>query len=68
MDFSRAKTPPPSPLAIQIAEHYAMRPPDKRTELLARLAGFATKTHSANEATDAESLDGDGGGFLDEIS
>ena len=54
MDFSRAKTPPPSPLAVQIAEHYAMRPPGKRTELLARLAGFATKTHSAEEATSAE--------------
>ena len=49
MDFSRAKTPPPSPLAVQVAEHYAMQPPGKRAELLARLAGFATKTHEATE-------------------
>jgi hypothetical protein len=54
MDFSRAKRRPPSPLAIQIAEHYAMRPPAERTELLARLAGFATKTHSAEEATNSD--------------
>ena len=67
MDFSRAKTPPPSPLAIQIAEHYAMQPPGKRTELLARLAGFATKTHSAKEAPEPEPQY-DGGGFWDEIS
>ena len=58
MDFSRAKTPPPSPLAVQVAEHYAMQPPGKRAELLARLAGFATKTHSAEEATRAEPDEG----------
>ncbi len=64
MDFSRARTRPPSPLAIQIAEHYAIQPPGKRTELLARLAGFATKTHAADDATNA---DPDEDGFLHEI-
>jgi len=50
-----------------VAEHYAMQPPGKRTELLARLAGFATKTHSAKEASEAEPQYEDGG-FLDEVS
>ena len=66
MDFSRAKTPPPSPLAVQVAEHYAMQPPGKRAELLARLAGFATKTHSAKEAPEKPLYEGECS-FLDQI-
>jgi hypothetical protein len=49
MDFSRAKCRPPSPLAIQIAEHCAMRPPDERTELSGQGLPFLRLSESSQQ-------------------
>jgi hypothetical protein len=42
MDFSKAKTPPPNAMAVQIAEYYGEHK-SKRENLLARMAQFAAK-------------------------
>jgi hypothetical protein len=62
MDFSRAKTPPPSPLAVQIAEYYAENR-SKRGELFWRLAAFAEKQHDAKPEHKPQGS----GSFLHEI-
>ena len=66
MLFHRAKTPPPTVLAVQIAEEYARCEPGSRRELFSRLQQFATKAHDTRRPTDE--TDKEGGGFLDEMS
>lgn len=53
MDFSRAKTKPPTPLAVMIAEFYGAYP-SKTGELLTRLASFAAKQHAQVEGDEEE--------------
>ena len=52
MMFEHAKTPPPTVLAIQIAEEYAQCAPGARRELFARLQQFATKAHDSRGRDD----------------
>jgi len=49
MDFGKAATPPPTVLAIQIAEEYGRCSPGKRRELFARLTSFAVKSHAPKQ-------------------
>ncbi len=55
MDFSKATTPPPTVLAVQIAEEYGRCPPGKRRDLFSRLTIFAVKSHTPKD--DSEEFD-----------
>lgn len=52
MDFSKARTRPPTDLAVQIAEEYARCPPGSRRELFSKLAMFAVKSHTPKEESE----------------
>ena len=55
MDFSKAKTPPPTDMAVGIAESYGVRPPDDRRGLYDKMALFAVKSHTPKD--DSEEVD-----------
>lgn len=54
MDFTKATTPPPTALAVQIAEEYAQCKPGQRRELFSRLISFAVKSHTPVEVLNEE--------------
>ena len=55
MDFSKAKTPPPTDMAIGIAESYGRLPPKERRALYDKMPIFAVKSHTPKD--DAEEVD-----------
>jgi hypothetical protein len=64
VDLARAKTPPPTAWAVFCLESFARKSPDKRSDLIARVLTFATRSHDAPDETTSDEHDG---GFLDSV-
>jgi hypothetical protein len=66
-DFSKASTPPPTPLAVMIAEEYAQCPPGSRRDLFTRLIGFAEKGHATPTDIERRAPISEGDAYLDSL-
>jgi hypothetical protein len=64
IDLARAKTPPPTAWAVFCLESFARKSPDKRSDLIARVLTFATRSTNAPDDSTTEERSG---GFLDSI-